>query len=155
MDSEMWLTYCGLYCELCGERARIPKQAQALRQSLRAEGYDQWGRGLEGFEAFWSFLEGICDPDGACPGCKEGGGPPSCAIRNCARARGLEVCVRCEAYPCGRIEELARGYPTLLADGERMRELGIAAWVAEQERRAQSGFAYVDIRCEPYEVPSE
>ena len=33
--------YCGLYCGLCAERNRIPKQAKMLLQSLQ-EGYDNW-----------------------------------------------------------------------------------------------------------------
>jgi len=51
--------------------------------------------------------------------------------------------------------EIAKGYPTLIADGQRMREIGIEAWIQEQEKRAETGFAYVDIRCYPYSVPEE
>jgi len=34
-----------------------------------------------------------------------------------------------------------------------MKEIGIEAWIEEQEKRAKTGFAYVDIRCEPYDIP--
>ncbi len=50
---------------------------------------------------------------------------------------------------------IAKGYPTLIADGERMKEIGIEAWIDEQEERAKTGVAYVDIRCYPYEVPKK
>jgi len=118
------------------------------------EDYEYWGpEELPGFQAFWKLLTDLGDPDKACVGCRGDGGPPFCSIRKCARERGVDVCAFCEAYPCERVEQLARGYPTLIADGRRMREIGIAAWIQEQEKRAETGFAYVDIRCEPYEVP--
>jgi hypothetical protein len=69
--------------------------------------------------------------------------------------RGLDSCVYCAEFPCYRIQAIAKGYPTLLADGERMRELGVEAWVQEQEAWAATGFAYTDIRCYPYTVPDE
>jgi hypothetical protein len=51
--------------------------------------------------------------------------------------------------------EIAKGYPTLLSDGKRMKEIGIEAWVGEQNARAETGFVYSDIRCYPYNVPNE
>ena len=50
---------------------------------------------------------------------------------------------------------IAEGYPTLLADGQRIKKIGLEAWVQEQEERAKTGFAYVDIRCYPYGVPED
>ncbi len=38
-----FVTYCGLYCGLCTERGRIPRQAAALRELMRKEGYETWG----------------------------------------------------------------------------------------------------------------
>ena len=155
MDDLKLVTYCGLYCNLCSKRRRIPRQASALRASMANEGYEFWGQELPGFNEFWGFLTGLCDPDKACPGCRQGGGPPFCGIRKCARQRGVEICAFCEEYPCKRVLEIAKGYPTLIADGQRMREIGIEAWIQEQEKRAGAGFAYVDVRCYPYSVPEE
>jgi hypothetical protein len=119
------------------------------------EGYEFWGQELSGFTEFWGFLTDLCDPDRACPGCRQGGGPPFCGIRKCACQRGVEICTLCKEYPCERVLEIAKGYPTLIADGQRMREIGIEAWIQEQEKRAETGFAYVDVRCYPYNVPEE
>lgn len=150
------VTYCGLYCSLCGERARVPQRAAALRESLAKEGWEQWGREeYPGFDSFWSFLNGLCDPDTACPGCRQGGGPPFCGIRKCAQSRHIDACPMCADYPCEMVLCLAKGYPTLVADGKRMCEIGPEAWILEQEERARTGFAYVDIRCHPYDVPGE
>lgn len=84
MDKLKLDTYCGLYCGLCGERGRIPRQAEALQKSISED-----------------------------------------------------------------------GYPTLIANGRRMKEIGPDAWIREQEERAKTGFAYADIRCYPYNVPGE
>jgi kynurenine formamidase len=41
------------------------------------------------------------------------------------------------------------------ADGKRLKEIGIEAWVAEQQERAKTGFAYCDIRYAPYSGSDE
>ncbi len=149
------VTYCGLYCGLCAARNRIPPAAQTLRAHMRREGWEFWGREVPGFEAFWAFLGHLADGAARCS-CREGQcGPGFCSIRRCAQERGVDICPQCSAYPCERIQVLAQGYPLLLADGQRLRAIGVEAWIAEQEARARTGFAYVDIRCEPYEVPAD
>ena len=50
---------------------------------------------------------------------------------------------------------LAKGYHMLIPDGKRMKEIGIEKWIAEQQDRAKTGFAYSDIRCYPYSVTEE
>jgi hypothetical protein len=149
------VTYCGLYCALCAQRGRIPSQAQALRESMVKEGYEFWGKEIPEFNEFWGFLTNLSQPDTSCPGCRQGGGPPFCTIRKCAREKGLEICVECDEYPCRRIHAIAEGYPTLLSEGKRIQKIGIDAWIKEQEERVKTGFAYVDIRCYPYEVPKD
>lgn len=149
------VTCCGLYCELCAQRGRIPRRAAALKDSMAKEGYEHWARQIPGFNEFWAFLEGLCDPNQACPGCQQGGGPPFCGIRKCAQRREVELCPLCAEYPCERFEGIAKGYPTLLADSKRMAEIGVEKWIAEQEERARTGFAYADIRCHPYDIPAE
>ena len=147
------VTYCGLYCGLCAQCNRIPKRAEALQDAMEKEGWHQWGTAFPGFEGFWSFLGGLVT-SGSRSSCRnETCGPPFCAVRPCARTRGVEACPFCEDYPCERIRGIAKGYVTLLADAERMRAIGLEKWIAEQEERAKTGFAYVDIRCHPYEVP--
>jgi len=146
------VTYCGLYCGLCSQRNRIPRLAGGLRESMHKEGWDQWGNGIPGFEGFWSFLNNLADSESRCS-CRSGQcGPPFCAIRKCAPEKGVEACPFCDEYPCDRILGLAKGYVTMLGDGKRMNQIGLDAWIEEQEERRKTGFAYVDIRCHPYEV---
>lgn len=149
------VTYCGLYCGLCSQSNRTPKQASALRDTMRKDGWEHWGRQIPRFEEFWQFLDGLAEGEGKCS-CRSGkGGPPFCGIRKCAAGKGVDSCPFCDQYPCHRIEGLAKGYVNLIPDGKRMKEIGLDLWIEEQEARKATGFCYVDIRCYPYEVPRE
>lgn len=116
---------CGLYCGLCASRRRIPGQAAALRESLRAEGYDWWYKDVPGlaeaFPAFWGGLERLAKTP--CPGCRAEGGNPGCQIRPCVRERRLMGCPLCDEFPCAKLDVVC-AYPTLETDGRRMREGG-------------------------------
>jgi len=142
------VTYCGLHCGLCAQRARIPKQAVQLQETLNTEGLEdfyQYAPDIRNaFPEFKRFLEKLARFDCSC---RVGtGGSPDCKIRNCARSRNVEVCALCSEYPCPRIQPMADRYPLLLTDGKHMKEIGVERWVEEQERRAKSGFSYSDIR---------
>jgi hypothetical protein len=155
MDKLEQVTYCGLYCGLCTMRNRIPKQAAALRDTMRNEDWEEWGVEVPNFKEFWALLNGLVElePDRSCRSGKCGS--PFCGIRNCAREKGVEVCPFCDEYPCSHILGLAEGYVTMLADGKRMKEKGLDVWIAEQEERRKTGFAYSDIRNRPYKVPDK
>ena len=146
MDEKLkFVTYCGLWCELCAERARIPQQAKALQQAMIEEGWPFWGHTVPGFIEFWEFLERL-HADGGCSGCRAGGGFPQCQIRLCARERGLELCSECFDFPCDHVEALGARYPTLIADNRRLRSVGLERWLNEQEERVRRGVVYADIR---------
>ena len=141
------VTFCGLYCGLCASRRRIPQQAATFRQTLCQEGCDRGYFDIPGlgtvFAAFWEGLN--CLADQPCPGCRHGGGNPDCALRTCARERGVVASPLCAESPCARLNIL-ENYPLLAADGKRMQSIGIEQWAAEQEARARRGLAYADLR---------
>ncbi|MBN1579926.1 MAG: DUF3795 domain-containing protein [Anaerolineae bacterium] len=155
MDNQMLVSYCGLYCDLCGARNDTPKRAQALIVSLRQAEMDKWGTGMPDFIEFWRFLNDLTDvPEDKC--CRSGKcGAPNCAIRNCARSRQIEVCVLCPDYPCARIETFAQSEPLLVHDGQRIKQVGLEQWIEEQIARKQTGFDYGHVRCLPCIVPTE
>jgi len=143
-----YVTYCGLYCKLCTTIARAPRQARDLRDTMRRDGWEHYGEMVHpGFGDFWRILNELGADDETCLGCRGGCGRPDCEIRVCARERQVEICPLCDDCPCERVEALGRSYPTLIADGARLRAVGIDAWIAEQEERRATGFAYADIRC--------
>jgi hypothetical protein len=139
-----FVTYCGLYCDLCAERTRIPRRAAALRQAMADEGWPYWGPSMPGFAEFWQFLHELTH--GGCPGCRAAGGYPECQIRSCARERNVELCSQCTDFPCEHLETLAARYPTLLADNRRLEAVGLERWLEEQQERARRGVVYADFR---------
>lgn len=143
------VTYCGLYRGLCGVHARIPQRAAALRETLRvAEN--------EGPEPFRRVLAELAAPPGnRC--CRAGtcDNTGRCGIRKCAVAKGVFACPLCSDFPCKRIATLGRSESTLVHDGQRLKEIGLEAWSAEQEQRRQAGFCYDDVRCLPCTIPKE
>ena len=147
------VTYCGLYCGLCTHRNRVPKQAGSLKETMKKEGWEYWGGKEPNFKEFWAYLNGLAEMESECS-CRKGKcGPPFCGIRKCAPKKNIDACPFCDEYPCHRILGLAEGYVNLLADGKRMKEKGIDAWIEEQEKRRETGFAYSDIRYQPYNLP--
>ena len=117
------------------------------------EGWGEWGDSFPHFKDFWEFLNNMSETDKSCPGRRQGGGPPFCGIRKCARKRVLVLCIECKEWPCSRIEVLAAGYVNLIPDSQRHQRIGTAKWLREQEARARTGFCYCDIRCLPHTVP--
>ena len=65
-DGLRLVAYCGLYCDLCAERGRIPLRAQSLVDSMRIGGWDRWAGDVPGFTEFWKFLSGLSG--GGCGG---------------------------------------------------------------------------------------
>ncbi len=140
------VAYCGLYCGLCLNACRIPRRADELRDLLRRVSVEEWGPELPGYAEFWQFLQRLADFEAVASCRGKTCGPDTCAIRDCASAKGLDACPFCGDYPCERIRALGKRYVTLIGDGERMREVGLDRWIAEQKARQEGGFAYVDLR---------
>ena len=146
------VAYCGLYCGLCAHCNRVPKQARELYDTLRKDSVDDWGPYTPGFQDFWRFLSNLAESESRCSCREETCGPPFCTIRKCAPQKGVDVCPFCDEYPCKKIQDVAESYVMLLADGKRMKAIGLEKWIKEQEKRRATGFAYTDIRCKPHDV---
>jgi len=144
------VTYCGLHCELCSSRGRLPIQATKLKETMNLDGWHLWGKYVyKDFDQFWNVLSNLTEPDKCCPGCRQGGGDPECKIRTCAKEKNVDVCPMCDDFPCELINNFAKIYPLVIPDGKRMAEIGIEKWIDEQKIRAEKGFIYADIRCSP------
>jgi hypothetical protein len=149
MGKLKYVTYCGLYCRLCSNLARIPKQANQLGQTLKRGGWDSFGEFcMPGFKNFWEILNTFAELNESCQGCRGGCGDPECKIKKCAEEKNVNVCSECEDFPCESIKALARKFPTILFDGYRQKEVGLNQWILEQATRVEADFCYDDI-CYP------
>lgn len=80
---------------------------------------------------------------GYCPGCGGGEGNQGCAIARCGREHGnVEYCWQCTEFPCGRYAEIDTfdrfiTHKNRLADMEKDRRMGLAAYQAEQRKKQE------------------
>ena len=148
MENRDYVAYCGLYCKLCQFTHRT---ADVLKRDLEHRHGDNFAKSAP---EFWKTLSGLAvEPKGNCRngGCND---DFPCGIRQCAKEKDVFTCPECELYPCTRIETLARGSAyNMIFDGHRMKEIGLEAWLQEQEERIRDGFHYQMLQSKPKMVP--
>jgi len=138
-----YICYCGLTCENCAVKVKVEPAAKVLYEEMRKAGFAEIVHMIPGGDAFWPFLKGMVE-DGVCVSCKEGSGNPGCAVRICAREKGVDMCALCGEYPCALFGRYFEGYPVLRDDNALMREEGMEAWGRLQDERRARGFTYAD-----------
>lgn len=135
-----YLAYCGLNCKMCSLVATLPTSADTLRGYMKDDGWEHYGNEIyPGFDTFWDILTKISTLDKTSPLCQGGCGDPDCGIRKCAVAKGLSVCAQCDEFPCEQLSAFTRRYPFVLNNNERIREIGLDAWLEEQEQLVAQG----------------
>jgi hypothetical protein len=133
--------YCGLYCENCAVKVKVEPAAKVLYDEMRSAGFEEVISFIPGGEGFWPFLKSMAD-DGVCVSCRDGSGDPGCAIRICAKEKGVEMCALCEDYPCDRCAAFLKitKYPTVEHDNALLRDNGWEAWSILQEGRREKRY---------------
>ena len=142
--------YCGLYCDACGmKNGQIRDTASTLQRILEAYSFAQWAPTLaevvsatKHYSQFEGVLEWLTTQD--CPGCLAGGGDPGCAIRICAKEKGFAGCWECAEVTCEKLQRIDQGSPAL-ESRQRIREVGLEAWLSEQAAQVREGFSYFDV----------
>lgn len=142
MDKK-YMCYCGLYCENCATKAKVEPAARVLHSEMKKAGFEDIIHFIPDGAAFWSFLKSVAE-DGACISCKDGSSNPGCAVRICAKEKGVEMCALCDSYPCDKFAEFFAGYPMLKEDNALFRGSGIDAWAQLQDDRRANGYTYSD-----------
>jgi hypothetical protein len=65
-------------------------------------------------------------------------------MRVCAGERGLQYCFQCVDFPCRVLEEFASDgvshHRRTVENLRRMKEIGVKAWIAEQEKKGKCVF---------------
>jgi len=136
--------YCGLYCEHCAVKAKVEPAAKVLYDEMGSAGFEDVIAFIPGGEGFWSFLKSMVN-DGMCVSCRDGSGNPGCAVRICAKERGIEMCAFCEEYPCDKFAAFLKvtvGYPVLEHDNALLRDKGWDEWTQLQDERRARRFRY-------------
>lgn len=84
--------FCGYDCSSCGARSEDPE----VRQKL----VDGWRKYL-GHQMYT--VENV-----KCCGCRGDGevADKGCKVRPCAKAKGIDSCVDCGQFPCGKVKNL-------------------------------------------------
>lgn len=133
--------YCGLYCDNCAVKVKVEPAAKVLYNEMCQLGFADIMSFFPNGEQFWSFLKNI-STDGICVSCKVGSGNPACQIRQCAKAKKVDMCALCEQYPCAHFTDFFEGYPMLKHDNALLRDKGWEAWGKHQDARHTEGFGF-------------
>jgi len=103
---------CGILCDTCplGSGA-VAESASQTRKHISDCQIPMWSPFVPGGEAIdWAAVDRALDwmaTYARCAGCWNGGGPPDCAIRICARERVYELCSSCgDLEGCTKFEWL-------------------------------------------------
>ena len=139
--NKKYSSYCGLYCENCAVKVKIEPAAKVLYEEMKKADFDDVVGFIPGGGGFWSFLKGMAE-DGVCISCRDGSGNPGCAVRVCAKEKGVEMCAFCDAYPCDKFAAFFKGYPMLISDNDLLRDKGWGAWAELQDERQSQGYTY-------------
>lgn len=89
------------------------------------------------------FLDGKCHRCGCdCGNCLGKARNEQCGILRCVRSRQLASCAECGELPCTRliqftVDPIWRTHAPCLENLRRRRQIGSAAWLAEQEAQFQ------------------
>ncbi len=150
MESKLTLNdigYCGLNCRLCNLTTILPATASKLHGIMRDDGWELYGAQLyPEFDDFWKVLASLAELKESCPKCKGGCGNPECVFRICAREKGLQLCAECADHPCQPLREFYSGhYAKLAANNERIREIGLEAWLVKQQELVERGLSFKDL----------
>lgn len=69
---------------------------------------------------------------------------PDCKMLLCARKKGVRHCFLCEDFPCKILEDFSSDgishHKRTVENLKRMKEIGLRAWIAKQEKEGQYVF---------------
>ena len=142
---------CGVYCGQCpsgnGRVSVIAGELKRLVDTVRFEWVDDVVKSFS-FTNFRRGLEWFSQSE--CPGCLNGGGAP-CQNRKCASEKKLESCLLCGEYAtCGNTTYHREWYPFVMDNYARVKEVGFAKHLEEEEERAKAGvdlMGHLERRC--------
>jgi len=113
-NSKGLIAYCGLYCGDCFiYQGKIADLARDLRKEIRKSKFDRFAKMISKYfkpyknydttyEVLGMMVRLRCKRT-----CHNGGGPPSCKIRNCCIKKGIDGCWQCAEFEeCKKLDFL-------------------------------------------------
>ena len=132
-DSRWSISACGLNCAKCDMNEACHGNEAKRNQIV------EWFREVRN--------ETVKPEQIVCEGCR---GPlashwsPECGMMLCTREKGLTYCFECEDFPCAIVDEFASNgishHGRTVENMKRMKEIGLEAWIEEQERAGRCVF---------------
>lgn len=137
----MLLGYCGVCCDHCGMRTRIPEISKNLKRFIDAYGYAEWIHNITQDFNFGNLMKGLnWFANSSCLGCLKGGGMPHCDVKVCCLGKKLENCYFCEDFSsCERLSYQKETY-SIGENYERIKQISYANWLREQEKKTNENF---------------
>ena len=131
------LSYCGIYCGGCPMYTReISHASDKLEQLTSQVGFDQMAEFSPDMAWYPEFKQKLTwiKANIICDGCRGDGRQyhRGCTLRECTKAKGIDFCINCDNYPCGTVEEFKTQSPFFQGNMERIREIGVEAFIEEQ-----------------------
>jgi len=141
LSKDVIIGYCGVCCNHCGMKKRIPKMAEELKRFVKAYRYAEWIKYVTKEFDFENFMAGLDWFSGSgCTGCIQSGGMPNCEIRNCCKGKGLRNCYFCADFlKCEKLDYQRKTYKINENYG-RIRKIDYENWLKEQEGRTKANF---------------
>jgi hypothetical protein len=115
--------------------------AEELKRFIHAYKYGEWiGFVTQEFE-FGNFMKGLnWFANSSCNGCLQGGGMPTCEVRNCCKEKGFNNCYFCNDFlKCEKLDYQRETY-RINENYERIKQVGYENWLKEQEKKSEANF---------------
>lgn len=141
MSEGVQISYCGVCCDHCGMRKRIPQMAEELKRFVDAYRYDEWITYVTKDFEFENFRKGLSwFANSFCSGCLQEGGIPTCEIRDCCKTKHLKNCYFCEDFlMCDKLGYQKETYK-INENYEVVRQIGYENWLKEQQKKLEANF---------------
>jgi hypothetical protein len=108
--------FCGIWCGSCpGGNGVVLELTRKYEQVIKRNqaALEKWAPKEFSFKGLMKELAHI-QAMPQCPGCRQGGGNPTCKVRICALNKGLTYCGQCEQLlTCENYAELEKSNPKI------------------------------------------
>jgi hypothetical protein len=115
--------------------------AEELKRFIHAYKYGEWvGHVTQEFE-FENFMKGLnWFAKSNCSGCIQGGGMPTCEVRNCCKEKGFNNCYFCNDFlKCEKLGYQRETYK-INENHERIKQVGYENWLKGQRKKSEANF---------------